>query len=420
MDKKIDKKQLLRERRRRLIKYGVAGCGIVAASVILYAYLGKTVDSRDLLFAVADEGPLEAAVVASGKVIPEYEEIINSPVATRILDVYAQAGDTVYEGMPLLQLDLESAETAYGKMMDEQKIKQHDLTQLRLENRTRLSEMAMQIEVKEMELNRLTIEVDNERRLDSIGSGTGDRIRQAETAYETCRLQLRQLREQLENERLCMESAEISQELILSSFNKDVVLQRRTLAQSRIPAPHKGVLTFISNEIGAQVEAGEKVAVVADLTSFKIEGEIPEGSSDKLSIGAEVTARISGTELKGIVSNINPQAKAGVVTFTAQLYESRNSYLTAGKRTELAVTYGYKDNVVRIHKGVYFNGPGEYAMYVMDGGNTIKKRKVTLGDSNHTYVEVISGISRGEKVVVSDTEKFKKYNEIKIKDNGNN
>ena len=43
----------------------------------------------------------------------------------------------------------------------------------------------MQAKVKEMDVNRLHAEVINERRLDSIGSGTGERVREAEFAYET-------------------------------------------------------------------------------------------------------------------------------------------------------------------------------------------------------------------------------------------
>jgi len=54
-------------------------------------------------------------VAASGKVVPAYEEIINSPVESRIVAVYAQAGDSVKEGMPLLELDLQSAQTDYSK-----------------------------------------------------------------------------------------------------------------------------------------------------------------------------------------------------------------------------------------------------------------------------------------------------------------
>lgn len=415
MDKQIDKSQLRKEQRARLIKAGLIGGGIIVAGVFLFSWFGKTVDSRDLRFSEAEEGPLETAVAATGKVVPEFEEIINSPVTTRIVKVYAQPGDTVKTGMPLIQLDLESAETDYDKLLDQQQVKEQELTQLQLNNRTQLSELAMQIEVKEMELNRLQVEVDNERRLDSLGSGTGDRVRQAETSFATCRLELRQLRERLANEKLRMAAAEKTQELNLSSFRKDVALQRRTLDQGRIPAPHDGVLTFLSNEIGSQIAAGEKVAVVSDLTSFKVQGQVAEGNSEKVAIGAEVKVRIGSTELKGVVANITPQSNSGIVEFNVRLDESHNPRLRSGLSTELSVNFGYKDKVIRIANGPYFRGPGDYSLFVQTGDDTIEKRKVKLGDSNRDFVEVVSGLQPGDRVVVSAAEEYDRYNKLKIK-----
>ncbi|MDE6424095.1 MAG: N-acetylmuramoyl-L-alanine amidase, partial [Muribaculaceae bacterium] len=50
-------------------------------------------------------------------------------------------------------------------------------------NDTYLTDLHMRIRAKEMAVSHLKEEVANERRLDSIGSGTGDRIREAELAY---------------------------------------------------------------------------------------------------------------------------------------------------------------------------------------------------------------------------------------------
>ena len=43
------------------------------------------------------------------------------------------------------------------------------------------------------------------------------------------------------------------------------------------------------------------------------------------------------------------------------------------------------------------------------------KRKVQLGDSNFEYVEVISGLKPGDKVVVSDMSSYKNKNKLKLK-----
>ncbi len=415
MDKIIDKKQLRIEKRNLILKWcGIASVAIAAVAVLLLTF-EKSVSERDIHIATVDTGPLETTVTASGRIVPAFEEIINSPVDTRILKVFVHPGDSVKEGMPLLQLDLESAETNYRKLLDEQQMKQQELTQLKLNNSTQLSELAMQIEVKQMQVSRMKIDVENERRLDSLGSGTGERVRQAETAYMAGTLELKQLREKLANEKLRSRAAEKMQILSVSSFEKDLALMRRTLDLGRIPAPHSGTVTFISNEIGSRIAAGEKVAVVSDLSRFKINGEVPEGSSDRVGIGAGVKARIGNTELTGTVTNITPQAKSGVVSFSVSLDDASNSKLRSGLRTELYVSYGYKDNVTRIPSGQYFKGPGDYGIFVMDGDSHLKKRKVQLGDSNREYVEVVSGLQPGDKVVVSDMEEYKNSDKLKIK-----
>lgn len=415
MDKQISKSQLRRERNTKLMKWGGATLLVVLGVTALIVSLEKGINRRDVRLGAAEQGALETTVNATGRVVPAFEEVINSPVDTRILKVYAQAGDSVEEGAPLLQLDLETAETNYSKLLNERDMRRQELTQLQLNNRTQLSELAMQIEVKQMQVNQLKVEVENERRLDSLGSGTGDRVRQAETAYTTGKLELRQLRERLANEKLRNAAAEKVQNLNVSSFEQDLALMRRTLDQGRIPAPHAGVLTYIANEIGRRITAGEKVAVVSDLSQFKIEGEVAEGSSDRVGVGSEVIVRIGKTELKGIVTNLTPQAKGGVISFTVKLEDPRNPRLRSGLRTEMSVSYGYKSSVLRIPNGQYFKGPGEYNLFVKDGDNHLSQRKVRLGDSNRDYVEVLSGLNAGDSVAVSDMEQFNKSKTLKLK-----
>lgn len=415
MDKQISKSQLRRERNTKLMKWGGATLLVALGVTALIVSLEKGINRRDVRLGAAEQGALETTVNATGRVVPAFEEVINSPVDTRILKVYAQAGDSVEEGAPLLQLDLETAETNYSKLLNERDMRRQELTQLQLNNRTQLSELAMQIEVKQMQVNQLKVEVENERRLDSLGSGTGDRVRQAETAYTTGKLELRQLRERLANEKLRNAAAEKVQSLNVSSFEQDLALMRRTLDQGRIPAPHAGVLTYIANEIGRRITAGEKVAVVSDLSQFKIEGEVAEGSSDRVGVGSEVIVRIGKTELKGTVTNLTPQAKEGVISFTVKLEDPRNPRLRSGLRTELSVSYGYKSSVLRIPNGQYFKGPGEYNLFVKDGDNHLSQRKVRLGDSNRDYVEVLSGLNAGDSVAVSDMEQFNKSKTLKLK-----
>lgn len=104
-------------------------------------------------------------------------------------------------GTPLLKLDLQSTETEYKKLQDEDQMKRYQLEQLEINNQTYLSDLEMQVKVSAMKLNRMKVEFRNEQYLDSLGSGTTDRVRQAELNYQTGKLELEQLRQQLDNER---------------------------------------------------------------------------------------------------------------------------------------------------------------------------------------------------------------------------
>ena len=391
-----------------------AAVGIAALSVLLYN-IAPTVSSRDITVGTAERGPIEITVAATGRIVASYEEIINSPVESRVLSVYAQPGDSVKAGMPLLLLDLEQEQTELGKLQDARTMQEQQLRQIQLSNMTDISDLEMQIKVSEMNVSRQRIEVENERRLDSIGSGTGDRVRQAETAYRAGVLELEQLRTRLRNERQRASAAEKSQRLNVSTADRDIALMEKTIHRGSIPAPLDGVLTYITTDLGTRVGAGEKVAVVADLSSFKVIGEVPEGSSDRVQPGAAVTIRISGAQFTGTVSNITPQARQGVVSFVVRLDNPRDSRLRSGARAELQVSFDYKSEVLRVPNGAFYKGEGDYRMFVFDSKDRAVRRSIRVGDGNRDYVEILDGLKPGDKIIISDTEHYSNKNKLKIK-----
>ena len=189
----------------------------------------------------------------------------------------------------------------------------------------------------------------------------------------------------------------------------------RTLSQGRIPAPLDGIITYLSNSIGSTVAAGERVAVVGDLSRFKVAGEVPEGSSYKVRTGADVKVRVGNTEMSGTVANVEPQSTSGAVPFTVTLDDAASSRLRPGLRVQLYVGYGFKDDVLRIPNGSYYEGPGVYTLFIADGDDRLVRRNVKLADSNREWVEVVEGLRDGDSVVLVDMSSYEKYNSLKIK-----
>ena len=415
MDREIPKEVRDKERKKMLIKYGVIGVAGIVCIALLISFMRSSVNRKDLVFSEVDTGIIEVSVSASGKVVPAFEEIINSPINTRIVEVYRKGGDSVDVGTPILKLDLKSTETEYKKLLDEEQMKRYQLEQLKVNNNTYLSDLAMQVKISAMKLNRMEVELRNERYLDSLGSGTTDKVRQAELNFNTGKLELEQLRQQYANEKEVKAADLKVKELEFNIFAKSLAEMKRTLDDAQIRSPRKAILTYINNQVGAQVPQGTQVAVISDLSHFKVEGEIADTYGDRVAAGGRAIVKIGNEKLEGIVSSVTPLSKNGVISFTVQLVEDNNKRLRSGLKTDVYVMNAVKEDVMRIANASYYVGRGEYELFVQDSDNEIIKRKVQLGDSNFEYVEVVSGLQPGDKVVVSDMSNYKNKSKLKVK-----
>ena len=415
MDREIPKEVRQKERNKKLIRYGISAAAVIVVISVLISVMRTGVKEKDVVFSTVDRGTIEVSVSASGKVVPAFEEIMTSPISTRILEVYKKGGDSVDVGTPILKLDLQSAETEYKKQLDEEQMRSYQLQQLKVNNETKLKDLAMQIKVSEMKLNRMRVELRNEQYLDSLGSGTTDKVRQAELSVNVAELELEQLRQQYANEQEVLAAEYKVKELEFSIFRKSLAETRRTLEDAQVKSPRKAILTYINNQIGQQVGQGEQIAIISDLSHFKVEGEIADTYGDRVAAGGKAIVKIGREQLVGQVSSVTPLSKNGVISFTVQLEDDSHKRLRSGLKTDVYVMNAVKEDVMRIANASYYVGRGEYDLFVRTSDNELEKRKVQLGDSNFEYVEVVSGLEPGEQVVVSDMSNYKNKNSLKLK-----
>jgi len=414
MDRKIPKEILRKEKHIKIIRLAAVLIGSIAAIAIIISLLRDTVNMKNIQISTVDNGTIEVSVSASGKVMPAFEEIINTPIESRIVEVYKKAGDSVDVGTPLLRLDLQSIETDYRKMLDELQMRQYRIEQQHVKNNSALSDMEMQLKVNEMQIDKMEVEVRNERYLDSIGAGTTDKVRETELSYNVAKLEHEQATKKFENDKKVAGSELRVQELELEIFRKTLAETKRILDDAQIRSPRKAILTYINNQVGVRVPEGTQIAIISDLSHFRIDGEIADSYGDRIATGNKVVVRIGNEQLTGAVSSVTPLSKNGIIQFTVQLEDDNHPRLRSGLKTDVYVMNAVKDDVMRIANGPYYTGKGTYELFVLNGG-TLEKRKLQLGESNFEYVEVVSGLQPGDKAVVSDMSEYRNRNKIKVK-----
>lgn len=414
MDRQIPIEEIKRRRIKRFLRIAIASVAVIAL-ILTFTSLSRNSVKRDQIkIAVVDCGDIEPSVAASGIVVPSIEEMIICPINSQILEVLQHSGDAVETGTPLLRLDTQSAQADYQKSVDQLQMQQSQFERLKINNRTYLDDLSMKVKVAAMKLDRLEAELRNERYLDSLGSGTHDKVKEAEFSCKTSRLELEQLRQQLSNEKLIKAADEREKQLEINIASRNLAEIKRTLDDAAIRSPRNAIITYIMDEVGAQVSQGSKIAVVSDLSHFKINGSIADIYSEYVTAGGKVTVKIGNDNLNGTIGSVTPLSKDGKISFTVNLDEDNHQRLHSGLKVDVHVVNSIKENVLRLPNSNYYVGPGEYTLFVFNGDDTLVPRIVHLGECSYDKVEVIDGLNAGDHVVISDMKQYKNVKSIKV------
>lgn len=414
MDRPLSSKDKRRIRLKAMMRIAIPVLTVACAVALVSVLVRPSVKEKLLDFAVADRGNIDFTVSSSGKAVPGYEEIVNSPVSARIIEVFKRAGENVRKGEKLLGLDLEQERVEYEKLLDQEKMKLLDMEQMKVSNRNKISDMEMNLEVSRMELQRLASAVANERYLDSIGAGTPEKVREAELNYKVAQLKYGQSEKMLENQKALASADEAVKELDLAIFRKDKQQKLRRLEEAAIAAPIDATVTFIESGIGSLVQEGGKVAVLSDLSRFNVDVTMSDRLAARVSVGAHAYIIVRNEKIPGTVTFVSPVSKDGTTNITVTPSDSAGAKLRSGLKCDVHIIYASNDDVVRIPRGAYYKGPGETRIFVSKG-DWLEARKVVLGESNYDYVEVICGIAEGETVVVSDMKDYEKMDKIRLR-----
>lgn len=416
MDRQLPQKYIRRQWYRRAAVLLAVVVLLAGGTVGVRRLLTSGIKAKELKTFRVERGSLEASISSSGQVVAAQEEIILSPIASRILEVYHQSGDEVEEGTPLLRLNLDDAQEALDKLRDEAQMKRLQLEQLRVQQATALADLVMKIQVDSMKLVRLRGELQGERYLDSLGSGTAEKVRQAELALQSACMELEQSRRHLEG--LCVQQvADIRiKQLEMRIFEKNLQATERTLHDAEIRSPRHATVTRILTQVGAQVAQGAEVATVADLTRFVVRSQLAENMASWVGTGTRVRVKVGSTWLTGRVGQVDAASQGGMITFRVQLDEADNPNLRPGLRAEVHLMSDIRRDVLRIARGAFnYQGRGDYPLFVRTGDNTLTRRTVKLGESNYEFIEVVGGLQEGDEVVVSDMSAFTGEREVKIR-----
>jgi HlyD family secretion protein len=408
--------QVIKARKRNRFFLYAAIVLILCASLWAFRFMIKSsVNRANINTAVVQIGDVENTLNATGEVLPEFEEVLTSPIHASIKSALRNAGNNIRTGESLITLDKSTSEAEYEKQRFQLESKLNEINKLKLDLSKSFYDIKSNNAIKQLRISSLIDAVENARRLFKAGGGTQENVEQAQLNLQVAKLEKQQLENEIRSKQQTMQIEMKEAEISAAIQRSDMLALQRKLNLANIVATRNGVITYLNKNIGATVNEGETLARIADLSSFKIAGSISDNSLDQMHTGIPVIVRINDTQLRGHVSNVSPAIANGVISFEIQLDERNNKLLRPNMKVDVYVITAAHSKVMRVANGAAFKGSSAQEIFVVKNGKA-ERRTVHTGLSNFDFVEIKDGVKPGETIITSDMADYLNVNELTIKD----
>ncbi|SDD82266.1 HlyD family secretion protein [Mucilaginibacter pineti] len=413
MDKEITLEVSSQKRKKGVVVVIITIAVLLVAVLMLRGAIKSSVKRSEVTTAVVETGNIENTINATGEVLPEFEEIITSPINASIKSAVMDAGNKVKPGQSILTLDKSATQTEFEKLNFTLESKRNEISKLKLDLGKSFYDIQSNNDIKQLRISNLADAVESAKRLFKAGGGTREGIEQAELNLKVAQLEKKQLENEIKNKQKTMQieikEAEIAAAIQVNDLNE---LQRK-LKLANVLATRAGVITYVNKNIGATIHEGETLARIADLGSFKVSGSISDNSMDDLHAGIPVIIRINDTQLRGHVTNVSPAVQNSTISFDIQLDDRANKQLRPNMKVDVFLITATHNKVMRVANGPAFKGPTLQDIFVLNGGKA-EKRTVHIGLTNFDYVEIQDGVKPGDVVITSDMSEYKNSKEVTV------
>jgi len=177
-------------------------------------------------------------------------------------------------------------------------------------------------------------------------------------------------------------------------------------AYTRVIAPISGIITSRQAALGATVFPAQPLMTIEDEGSYQLELSVPESAalSVKPGTAVQVTLDAMNTTFAARIAEIVPSADAASRTFIAKIALGQKG-LASGMFGRGAMSLGTTVNGLLVPRKAIVEQGALTSVWVVGKDALARMRLVKTGKAVGDRVEILSGLSDGERIVVSGVER---------------
>jgi membrane fusion protein (multidrug efflux system) len=241
---------------------------------------------------------------------------------------------------------------------------------------------------------------------------------------ETNQLNLELTESELKKQESLFEKGGVTQmDLKTASINNanaktSVESSKLQLAKTKITAPIDGVIVDLPYYTqSTQIETGSTIAKIMDYQIMYMDVQLPEKYISKIKPGQVVKLTnytIPEDTIIGSITQLSPAINADTRTFKGNIsINNPNLLLRPGMFVKADIVTNHKDSVIVIPKNIILSRQRGKTVFIIDRG-VAAERIIETGLENITNVQIIRGLTKNERVVISGFETLSNKSKVKI------
>ena len=370
--------------------------------VVFFVVRALTRDQLQVRVVAAADVQLVSTISTNGRVEPEANFEVHSPIATTVKAVYVQPGDQVAAGKVLLVLD--DVEARAREATAESGVRAalaalEAVTQNGTQQERQMT--AADVMRERLERDNARRDLDALTKLNSTGAASSSEVAAARQRLDTAEVNLRAL-DQSQNSRYSHAETERAR-AALADAEANRAAMRQVVAQTVVRAPVAG--TVYSLDAGATdfVEEGKLLLQLADLHRERVRAYFDEPEIGRLAVGQKIQikwdakpGRIWNGHIERTpvtVINLGTRSVGEVLV----KIDDVDGDLLPDTNVTVMVTISSQSNALSVPRGALRSESGKPYVYKIVKGE-LQKVFVTTGTINLTQAAILSGLDEGDQV----------------------
>jgi HlyD family secretion protein len=388
-------------------RWWVTALPILAAVIVLAAFVSRRDDSVPIRTAVVEQTSIRSLISTNGKIEPVNNFEAHAPATTSVRRVLVREGDFVKKGQLLLVLDDADVRAQAARAQTQMKAAQADLNAVeRGGNQEEVLSLEAQLVKARTDRDSAQRSLDALKRLEQQGAASAGELREAENGLARADAQLTLLQQKQTKRYSKPEVARVEAQRAEAQATYDAA--QEVVAKSNVRAPFDGIVYSLPAKQGGFVAAGDLLLQVADLRKVRVRAFVDEPDVGRLVLGnpIEITwdaipGRVWQARVTEIPSTVRLRGARNVGETTC-IVENKDLKLLPNVNVGVTIVTAAHENVLVVpREAVRIDDTKSYVLQVV--GHELKRREVETSLSNLTQVEVTRGLSARDVIAINSS-----------------